>query len=439
MPERFLHKQEPRTLQPDSHKVLRSSHLFRQVKQRGGVTGLAAMAVIASLGLSSCESHSRHVEASTTPAVTVGVTRVMRKSLSRQLTLSSELVPFQEIDVYAKEAGYVKKLYVDYGTRVKAGQVMATLEIPELEAQLEEDQAEIKNASDVVMRAQHELKRYQAQYKVLHLEYARINGVFESQPGIVAQQEVDDAQGKDLAAASQVDAGEAALEAAQSSLNEAKAKLLRDQTLYNYSKITAPFAGVVTERYANLGTLVQAGTSSSTQALPIVKLSEDDLFRLVIPVPESYVRYIRIGEPVDVRVPSLNRTFPGKVARFSVDVKKSTRTMHTEVDIPNPQHLLVPGIYAETNLILEQRNQVPAVPLQAVNHEGDKTSVFVVDAAGKIEDRNVVLGLATADNAEVLSGLSTGDQVIVSDRSGLKAGETVRPQQIQLLQYSEGS
>lgn len=390
--------------------------------------------------LTSCSGrHDRGVEASTQPTVTVGVTNVMRRSLRRELTLSSELVPFQEIDVYAKEAGYVKKLYVDYGSRVRAGEVMATLEIPELEAQLQEDQAEIKNAADVVTRAQHELRRYQAQYKVYHLEYTRLNGVFQSQPGIVAQQEVDDAQGKDLAAASQVDAGDAAFEAAQSSLGASKAKLLRDQTLFDYSRITAPFSGVVTERYANLGTLVQAGTSSSTQALPIAKLSEDDLFRLVIPVPESYVRYIRIGEPVDVRVPSLDRTFPGKVARFSVDVKESTRTMHTEVDIPNPKRLLVPGIYAEAELVLEQKSDIPAVPLQAVNHEGDKTTVYVVDASGKIEDRSVTLGLETADNAEVLSGLREGEHVIVSDRSGLKPGQTVHPQEVQLMQYQESS
>jgi len=419
-------------------KLLR--HLHHSTRARTHMAGVVALTVAISFAFFGCNgSRNQHVEASTTPNVTVGVTKMVRRNLTRQLTLSSELVPFQEIDVYAKEAGYVKKLYVDYGTRVKTGQVMATLEIPELQAQLQEDQAEIKNAADVVTRAQHELKRYQAQYKVLHLEYTRINRVFQSQPGIVAQQEVDDAQGKDLAAASQVDAGQAALEAAQSSLNEVKAKLLHDQTLYDYSKITAPFTGVVTERYANLGTLVQAGTSSSTQALPIVKLSEDDRFRLVIPVPESYVRYIRIGEPVDVHVPSLNRTFPGKVARFSVDVKESTRTMHTEVDIPNPRHLLVPGIYAEADLLLEQKDDVPAVPLQAVNHEGDKTTVYVVDGTGKLQDRRVVLGLETADNAEVISGLSDGDQVVVSDRSGLKPGQTVRPQEVQVMQYKEGS
>ena len=178
--------------------------------------------------------------------------------------------------------------------------------------------------------------------------------------------------------ASQVDAGEAALQAARSNLSAAKAKLAHDQTLYDYSQITAPFSGVVTDRYANLGTLVQAGTASSTQAMPIVKLSEDDLFRLVIPVPESYVRYIHLGQSVDVRVPSLNRTFPGKVARFSVDVKESTRTMHTEVDVPNPQRVLVSGLYAEAELMLEHKNNVPTVPLQAVSHEGDKTTVYVV-------------------------------------------------------------
>src|SRR6202008_177256 len=305
---------------------------------------LPAVAIALAVSLSSfLGNRPDHVQANG-PTVTVGVTKVIKKTLGRHITLSSELVPFQEIDVYAKESGYVKKLMVDYGSKVKAGQVMAILEIPELEAQLEEDQAEIKNATNQVTRADHELMRYQAQYKALHLEYTRLNGVFETQPGIVAQQEVDDAQGKDLASASQVDAGQAALEAAQSQLAAAKAKMVHDQSLFDYSKITAPFAGVVTERYANLGTLMQAGTGSSTQALPLVKLSEDGLFCLVIPVPESYVRYIRIGDPVSVRVPAMNRTFPGKVSRFSVDVREDTRTMHTEVDVRNPDRLLVPGL-----------------------------------------------------------------------------------------------
>jgi RND family efflux transporter MFP subunit len=396
-----------------------------------GLAALMAMVLAACSGGSGTK-----VEADAQNVVTVGVTNVVKRTLSRQITLSSELVPFQEIDVYAKESGYVQKLNVDYGTHVKEGQVMATLEIPELQAQLDEDQAEIKNYFNQVGRAEHELGRDEAQYKALHLEYTRLNDVFQTQPGIVAQQEVDDAQGKDLAAASQVDAGKAALDAAQSQMAAAKAKLAHDQTLFDYSKITAPFSGVVTERYANLGTLMQAGTGSSTQAMPLVRLSQDDLFRLVIPVPESYVRYIRLGDPVSVNVPSLNRTFPGKVARFSVDVRADTRTMHTEVDVPNPQRVLLPGLYAEAQLQLDQKADVEAVPIQALNQQGNKASVFVV-ADGKLEERDVEVGMQTSSDAEITAGLREGEQVVVSDRSGLKAGQKVHPRTVSVLEYKE--
>jgi RND family efflux transporter MFP subunit len=413
--------------------------LGRGCKLKHAISAVVAASVATVvLALSSCSGGGdRRVQASG-PTVAVGVTKVVKKSLGRDITLSSELVPFQEIDVYAKESGYVSKLLVDYGTHVKAGQVMAILEIPELEAQLDEDQAEIKNATNQVTRAQHELTRYQAQYKALHLEYTRLNEVFQSQPGIVAQQEVDDAQGKDLAASSQVDAGQAALDAAQSQLSAAKAKLVHDQSLFDYSRITAPFPGVVTERYANLGTLVQAGTGSSTQAMPIVKLSQDDLFRLVIPVPEAYVQYIRIGDPVDVRVPSLNRTFPGKVARFSVDVRSDTRTMHTEVDVSNLQRVLLPGLYAEANLHFDRKDNIPCVPVQALSHRGDQASVFVVSPDGTLEQRAVQVGLETSTDAEIVSGLNEGEQVVVSDRSGLKPGQKVIPQATTVLEYKEG-
>lgn len=395
-----------------------------------------ALGIVTAIAMCSCSGSENKAQASGA-AVTVGVTKVAKKSLGREITLSSELVPFQEIDVYAKESGYIKDLKVDYGAHVKAGQVMAILEIPELQAQLDEDQAEIKNATNQITRAQHELGRYQAQYKALHLEYTRLNDVFQSQPGIVAQQEVDDAQGKDLAASSQVDAGQAALESAQSQLAASKAKLVHDQSLYDYSRITAPFSGVVTERYANLGTLMQAGTGSSTQAMPLVRLSQDDLFRLVIPVPESYVRYIRVGDPVSVNVPSLNRTFPGKVARFSVDVRADTRTMHTEVDVPNPQRLLLPGLYAEALLNLDRKENVPTIPVQALSHEGDKMTVFVVNRNGQLEDRPVQVGLQTSSDAEIVSGLNEGEEVVVSDRGGLRAGQRVQTRMVDVIEYRE--
>jgi RND family efflux transporter MFP subunit len=394
-----------------------------------------AMVALAAAGTAACSHGGRAEAGEAAAAVPVGVTRAIRMPLERQLTLSSELVPFQEIDVYAKESGYVKDLKVDYGTRVAQGQLMAVLEIPELYAQLEQDKAAIRNMAEQVTHAEKELDRVEAQHKVSHLQYERLKTVADSKPGLVAQQEVDDWEGKDLASEAQVEASKSGLESAQSNLAAAQAKLVHDQVLYDYSNITAPFAGVVTQRYANLGTLMQAGTSSSTQALPLVKLSQDDLFRLVIPVPESDVPYVHVGDPVEVRISALAKTFPAKVARFSVDVKSDTRTMHTEVDVPNPNHTLVEGMYAEVTLRLEHKNAALVVPLQAVDHQGDRSSILVVNPANRIDERTVKLGVQNANFAEVLSGVTDGEQVVVSDRGALKPGEPVRPKTVDLLNY----
>jgi RND family efflux transporter MFP subunit len=401
--------------------------------------GVVLSSVFLLAGLSGCSSSENvragNLQTQDAAVTTVGVSSIKHKPIFRQLTLSSELVPFQEIDVFAKESGYIKgPILVDYGSRVKAGQLMATLEIPELEAQIQQDASAVQSASDQVMRAQNEITSLESVQKVYHLAYTRLKGVSDSRPGLVAQQELDAAQGKDLEFAAQIEVAKASMASAQGLLDAAKAKQQHDQVLFDYSKITAPFAGVVTQRYANEGTLMQAGTSSSTNVLPLVRLSEDDLFRLQIPVPESYVKYIRIGDPVQVRVPSLDQSFPGKVARFSTDVAEETRTMHTEVDVPNPTHVLIPGVYAEATLDLDRRNDALVVPLEAVNQNGSETTVFLVDASNHLAERSIKLGLQTPSDAEVLEGLSGGDKVVVSDRSGLKTGMLVKPQVVEQVQ-----
>jgi RND family efflux transporter MFP subunit len=365
----------------------------------------------------------------------VGVAKVGRKTLERQLSVSSELVPFQEIDVYAKESGFVHDLYVDYGSRVKKGQLLAVLEIPELEAQLRQDDAMVRNGEERITLAQHELNRVEAQHKVLHLESDRLTSVSKTKPGLVAQQEVDDAQGKDLAAEAAIESANSNLQAVRSDLLAAQAKKEHDQVLFDYAKITAPFAGVVTQRFANLGTLMQAGTSSSTNVLPLVRLSQDDIFRLVIPVPEAYVPSVHIGDPVRVSVAALKRDVPGKVSRFAVDVREDTRTMHTEVDVPNTNRILMPGMYAEATLTLERKAGALSVPLQALNRKAGSTSVYIVNKDNKIEERTIQTGMETATDAEVLSGIEDGDLVVVGDRSSLKPGQDVRPQIVEVMQY----
>jgi RND family efflux transporter MFP subunit len=366
--------------------------------------------------------------------VTVGTALVKVQPVAQSFTLSSELVPDQEIDVYAKVAGYVKILNVDYGSHVKKDQVMAVLEVPELQAQLDEDNAAIKAQQDQIARTASDVDRAKAQHTMVHLQYQRLAGVAKAQPNMIAPQEVDDAQGKDLAAESLVAAAQGANQAAQSQLAVAKARLNHDQALYDYSKITAPFDGVVTQRYANFGALMQAGTSS-TQATPLVRLSAESTLRLVIPVPESDVKYIHAGDPVDVRVPSVGKTVRGKVARFSVDVNGATRTMHTEVDVPNSNGQLVPGTYAEADITLNHSGAALVVPLQAVDRSGDKSTVMVVGPDNHIETRQVTPGIQMPDVIEITAGLKQGEQVVVSDRSGLKPGDTVTAKPLQALAY----
>jgi multidrug resistance efflux pump len=160
-----------------------------------------------------------------------------------------------------------------------------------------------------------------------HLSYTRLAEVSKQRAGLVAQQEIDDAHSKDLVAEAQVSAAKSNLAAAEEQVHVNSAELQKIKTLFDYTHVTAPFAGVVTKRYADTGSMLQAGTSSNTQALPLVRLSENRLLRLVLPVPESAVPTVHIGQNVDVRVPTLSRTFSGRVARFAEKVSSATRTM----------------------------------------------------------------------------------------------------------------
>jgi RND family efflux transporter MFP subunit len=407
--------------------------MHRQLQVAAAIVSAAAFA-----GCSGSKVEANAAQASPVAAA-VGVTPVIRRPIARQITFSSELVPFQEIDVYAKESGYIKELKVDYGTRVEKGQLMAVLEIPELQMQLAQDAAATKNSRDMIEHAQHQADQVEAQVKVADLQFTRIKGVFDSKPGLVAQQEVDDAQYKYLAAQAQLEASRSALQSSQSELAASQAKEQRDRVMYDYSNIYAPFSGVVTQRYANFGTLVQAGTGSSTNVLPIAKLSEEDKFRLVIPVPESYIKFIHVGDPVDVHVSSLDRHFPGTVARFAVDVAQDTRTMHTEVDVLNPQGVLMPGMYADAVLTLEHKNNALSVPLQAITHQASGDTVFIVTSNNTIGVRPIQVGLQSASWAEVLSGLNEGDTVVVSDRAALKEGTAVQPHVVEMTEYQAQS
>jgi RND family efflux transporter MFP subunit len=361
------------------------------------------------------------------PLPTVAVARVTRGPLSRSQDIEAELRPYQDVDIHAKVAGFVQSIVVDVGDHVREGQVLATLEIPELADEVEQADAGVAASDAEVTRAEAEVARAGSAHDVAHLAAARLTSVSKAQPGLVAQQEIDEATGRDKVAEAQLATANAALAASRQQVAVARANQARTHALFNYASITAPFAGVITKRYADKGTMIQAGTSSTTQALPLVRLAEDDRLRLVIPVPESAVSHIRVGGAVDVRVPSLNRSFSGSISRFADQVDPTTRTMHAEVNVPNPTGTLVPGLYALASIVLDQIPNALTVPAQALDRTDAGVSVLRVGASGVLERRAIRLGLETVDAAEVTSGLSEGDLVVVGTRSQLRPGETVQP------------
>jgi RND family efflux transporter MFP subunit len=358
---------------------------------------------------------------------TAAVAAVGRATVTNTITLSGEFHPFQEVDIHAKVAGFLKSISVDVGDRVRSGQAIALLEIPELSAELQGADASVRHAHDSIERARSELERMKSAHEASHSAYARLKQASEARSGLIAQQELDESQAKDKESEAQISIAEAALSEAQSQLSIAEASQRQMFALSEYSKITAPFDGVITRRYADTGALIQAGTSSSTQAMPIVRLAETDKLRLVLPVPESAVPHVQLGTAVKVRVPAMNKIFSGVVARYADSLDPETRTMHTEIDVKNPDNTLVNGMYAEADIVLDKRDSVLTVPTQAVTRSGSDATVLVVNAQNQLEQRHIRLGLEGTDRIEVLNGLNEKDIVVIGGSGQFRPGDKIVP------------
>ena len=361
----------------------------------------------------------------------VAVARAQRAPITQTLVLSGEFKPFQQVDVHAKVAGYIRHISVDVGDKVKRGETLAVLEVPELNAQLQASEAAVRRAEDSIRRAQNEVARDKSSHQATHLDYNRLKQASQERPGLIAQQELDDAFAKDQSAEAQVDAADASLSEAKNELGMAQADEKRLQAMADYTRIVSPFDGVVTKRYADTGALVQAGTASSTQAMPVVTIAQYDKLRLVLPVPEDAVPAVHLGSIVDVHVLALHRHFVGKVARFADALDLQTRTMHTEVDVENPKGTLVEGMYADVSLVLHELKGALTVPIQAVTRNGNLASVLLVTPQDRIEQRQVQLGMEGPNRVEVVSGLEPGDRVVIGNASDFHPGEKVQPKPFQ--------
>jgi RND family efflux transporter MFP subunit len=357
----------------------------------------------------------------------VAVARVSREPLSREIVLTGEFRPYQAIDLHAKVAGYLKEISVDVGDRVKAGQLLAIIEIPEMNDELVRSEAESRRSHSELERAKSDLERSLSNQALVELSYKRLLSVGKTEPGLIAQQEIDEAAARKRTADAQVAADRAALVSAEQQIGISRAIEQRSKTMVEYARIVAPFSGVITKRFADPGAMIQAGTASQSQAMPVVRLAQIDRLRTVIPVPESIVPLLRVGAGVNVRINSLGKTYPGRIARFNKDVATATRTMEAEIDFANPDGQVVPGMYADVVLTLEKRQDAVTVPVQALISSGDKKAVMVVTPQGLIEERLVQLGIETAARVEVRSGVNPDELVVVGNRTELKVGQVVLP------------
>jgi len=388
------------------------------MRRRKSLFLVAGLAFPIASSLVACRSNGNSSEGKADEAPSARVATAQRGSLAHTLSLAGQFQPYQVVDVHPKVTGFMEKINVDIGDRVHKGQALALLEIPELNAQLKGTGFEMQRSKDELLRAEHEIKRAEATHAALHADYQRLLEASKEQPGLVAQQELDDAQSKDLSAESQVDAAKAAAGAAQEHTQVANAENDRVQALKNYTYVTAPLDGVVIWRYADTGALIQ-------QDIPIVRLSQSGLLRLRMPIPEKDVRFVHAGDPMEVRVDAIGRSFTGKIVRFTREVNFETRTMETELDVENQDLSISPGMYANTQMRLAHADNVVTIPVEALVLKGNQETVYALDADNRVHIRSVDIGLRGSKLAEVKSGVEPGDRVIIGGQETYTEGERV--------------
>ena len=358
------------------------------------------------LGLAAGCGHGASTSDSASNAITVPVVQAQRKEVTESITLPGDLVGFYEAALHAKVTGYLRKVMVDKGDWVKQGQVLATIEVPELDQNL---------------------ARARAQLEITRLTWERLDRVRTSDPKLVAKEDVDIAYSKYM---------------------EAKASEGELETMVGYTSIIAPFDGVITGRFADPGALIRAGggdfgisgsgvvvSPSATEGAgghltgggPLLSEARIDKLRVYIYVPEREAAYVKVGQPATLTLRAFpGKTFPVQVTRFASSLDLATRTMLTELDIENPNHRLYPRMYADVTLTLVQHPNAIEVPHSAVYGLGQPSSWVYSVADGKIRKVVVTTGITDGVNVEITSGLDGNEMVVSTPNPSLAEGEPVR-------------
>src|SRR6059036_2820624 len=344
------------------------------------VVSLAGLSALCGCGRSTADAPPKPA-----PPVSVQVVQPKHGSITRNVTLPGEIKAYQQATLYAKVAGYLKTITVDKGDRVKEGDLIADIEVPEMLA---------------------DLARYKAEVEVAELDYKRLSESQKKLPDLVVPQTVDNAKGK---------------------LDVAKASLERTETLLGFAKITAPFSGVITKRMVDPGAFIPAATSgSAAQNAAIVTLTDFNKVRVQVAVPELESALITTGQPVKLIVDGLpGRSFEGKVTRFSYTLDEASKTMLAEIELPNPKLELRPGMYAIVKIGIERKEDALLVPVDALVVERAGAFVFTV-MDSKAKKIPVKTGFNDGFNVEIVSGVRPDQPVILVGKRPFSDGQTVK-------------
>lgn len=352
----------------------------------------------ASLLMTSCGSADKKSDddtAARAPAMTTSIFPLQKGKMSTQFDVPGELISYQEVDLYAKVNSFVKKLYVDIGSHVHTGDLLATMEAPEITSQIDAAAA-----------------RVNAQQAAFIASKANYERMYETSltPGTISQNDLDQA-------AARKDADSAQLEATRSLLKEAR-------ETSNYLVLRAPFDGVISARNINTGAYV--GPSGKGQELPMFTLQEQGLLRLVVSVPELYTGYLKDGDQVKFTVKALpNKTFSAQVRRLAGAIDNRLRSERIEMDVENPHNVLLPGMVTEVNVPLPATDSTFQVPRTAVVNSTEK--IFVIrDNGGKAEWVPVKTGREALGRVEIFGDLNEGDQIVLNASEEIRDGQTLQ-------------
>lgn len=391
---------------------------------------VVAVAIAATLLRRTSNPTSADRAAPTASALEVAVQIALPEhhEITREVVLAGSIEAFEQAPLYSKTAGYLKWIKVDIGDSVRKGDVLAEIDVPEMLPEYKGAEAEVERARVNVENAQAELQRAKAELELKKVTYERFKSIRDQEPDVMAEQQVDEAKAQFEVARAVVSVAESRIKVHKSEV--AKAEAVRDRLteLMEYTKIRAPFTGVVIKRHVDPGALIQHA-SSQTNVSPVVTIGRVDTLRIFADVAEPEVPLVKRGNHVALTVNALpDRIFEGTITRFAGGLDSKTRTLRTQIDIPNREGLLRPGMYAAVRLSLGNKQDALTVPASALIIEGDKSYVYTV-ADGKARRVEVQCGADDGIRVEVTGGLTGAEPVITTGKNAVKDGSPVKVSQ----------